>query len=123
MTEPLRPVEGDDEEVDLDLDAIDEELRREALGEPTTVRIDGKVVHIAHVSDWSSSAMRAATAGDWDTWAREVIEDDTEFGIWVDADLRNFQVEAVFDLCGRQARMSMGKSRGRSGSRRNSRRR
>jgi len=126
-TEPLRPVEPDDDdaevEVDVDLDLISETLRREAVGESTTVRLDGKVIHIAHAGDWPTSAMRAASSGDWDTWARAVIESDAEFAIWVDADLANYQIEAVFDECGRQARMSMGKSRRRSGSSRNTRRR
>jgi hypothetical protein len=125
MTEPLRAAdEPEDEiEVDLDLDSLDEDLRRESLGEPTTVKIDGKVIHVAHVADWSSAAMRASSMGDWDTWAREVIENDSEFGVWSDANLKNYQVEAIMDLCSRQARMSMGKSKGPRGSRRNSRRR
>jgi hypothetical protein len=113
----------DEMPVDVDLDALDEVLRREAVGEQLTVRLDGKVVHVAHAKDWSSTAMRAASSGDWDTWAREVIDDDDEFRIWVDADLRNYQVEAVFNECGRQSRMNMGKSRRRSGSPNHSRRR
>lgn len=110
------------EDVDVDLDALDESLRAEAVGQSTTVRIDGKVIHILHAGDWSSSAMRAATSGDWETWAREVVIDDREFGVWMDADLKNYQIEAVFEQCGRAARMSMGKSRRQSGPRRRSRR-
>jgi hypothetical protein len=105
------------EDVDLDLDSQDEELRREGLGKPSTVRLDGIVIHIMHAGDWSSSAMQAASTGDWDTWARQVIEDDEEYKVWEGADLRNYQIEAVFKECGRQARMSMGKSPKRSGSR------
>jgi hypothetical protein len=112
-----------EEEVDLDLDAQDEQLRREGLGKPSTVKLDGKVIHILHAGDWSSTAMRAASGGDWDTWAREVIENDEEYAIWSDADLKNYQIEAVFRECGRQARMSMGKSQRRSGSRRSTQRR
>lgn len=112
-----------EEEVDLDLDAEDERLRAEALGKSSKVRVAGKVVHILPAGDWPSSAMRAATSGDWDTWAREVIEDDDEFSTWSDANLRNYQIEAVFTELGRKARMSMGKSQRRSGSRRNSQRR
>jgi hypothetical protein len=67
--------------------------------------------------------MQAASGGDWDTWARQVIEDDEEFKVWEGADLRNYQIEAVFKECGRQARMSMGKSQRRSGSRGRTRRR
>jgi hypothetical protein len=111
-----------EEEVDVDLDAIDEALRREALGDPTTVRIDGVVIHIAHASDWPSSAMRAANTGDWETWARAVILNDAEFQAWADADLHNYQIEAVFAQCGRQARLNAGKSARYSGSQRRSRR-
>jgi hypothetical protein len=122
MTSPIRPAEEPDEAVDVDLDVLDEQLRREAVGDPTVVRVGGSVIHITHANDWSSSAMRAAGAGNWDTWAREVIEDDDEFRLWVEADLKNYQVEAVFAECGRQARLNQGKSRVRSGSRNHSRR-
>jgi hypothetical protein len=119
------PIEDDDEDevVDLDLDELDEQLRKEALGQATTVRLGGQVFHITHAGDWSSSAMQSATQGDWDTWAREVLEDPKEYQAWGDLDLRNYQIEAVFNECGRQARMSMGKSKRRSGSRRNMRKR
>jgi len=127
MATPLGPVDrhDDDEEqeVDIDLDLLDEVLRREALGQATTVKLDGKVIHILHAGDWSSSAMSAATQGQWEVWAREVIEDDTEYQTWLDADLRNYQMEAVFAECARQARLNMGKSRRPSGSRHRSRRR
>ena len=111
------------EEVDLDLDSLDEALRREALGEPTTVRIDGVIIHIAHAGEWPSSAMRAANTGDWETWARAAIQNDAEYQAWLDADLANYQIEAVFAECGRQARLSTGKSARLSGSRHRSRRR
>lgn len=114
--------EPEDVPVDVDLDLLDESLRKERVGQRITVRLAGKVVHVQHSKDWSSTAMRAASSGDWDTWAREVIEDDDEFAVWVDADLRNYQVEAVFDECGRQSRMNMGKSGRRSGSQRGTRR-
>jgi hypothetical protein len=120
---PVDPEEPQDIEVDVDLDLISEVLRREAVGEATTVRLSGKVIHVLHAGDWPTSAMRAASSGDWDTWARAVIQDNEEFATWVDADLANFQIEAVFSECGRQARMSMGKSRNPSGSSRRSRRR
>jgi hypothetical protein len=113
----------EDVRVDVDLDMLDDVLRKESVGESTTVRLDGKVVHVSHAKDWSSTAMRAASAGDWDTWAREVIDDDDEFRIWVNADLHNYQIEAVFNECGRQSRMNMGKSGKRSGSQRNFQRR
>lgn len=110
------------EEVDVDLDTLDEALRRESVGKSTTVKIDGVVIHVTHASAWSSSAMRAANTGDWETWARAVIENDSEFQAWADADLANYQVEAVFAECGRQARLNAGKSARLSGSQHRSRR-
>jgi hypothetical protein len=121
LADSAEPDESEDdlEDVDVDLDA----MGREATGDPTRVKLDGVVIHVAHAGDWSSSAMRAASMGDWDTWAREVIDDDREYQIWEDADLRNTQIEAVFQQCGRAARLNAGKSQRRGGSRRSSRRR
>lgn len=126
----IHAIDGDHEEdeqpelpaVDVDLDEMDDALRREAVGDPTTVRIDGVVIHIAHASAWPSSAMRAANTGDWETWARAVITNDREFQAWADADLMNYQIEAVFAQCGRQARLTAGKSARLSGSSRRTRR-
>jgi anti-sigma factor RsiW len=109
------------EEVDLDLDAQEEAFQREGAAEPTTVRLSGTVIHVTHAGEWSSTAMRAASSGDWDTWALEVIQDAAEYRVWVEADLKNRQIEAVFEECARQAKMSQGKSRRRSGSRRTGR--
>jgi hypothetical protein len=117
------PDDEPEEDVDVDLDAMDDALRREAVGEQTTVKIRGKILHISHAGEWSSTAMRAASSGDWDTWAREVIDDDREFRVWADSDLRNYQIEAVFAECGRQSRMNLGKSQRHTGSRRGTRRR
>lgn len=111
-----------EEEVDVDLDLLDDSLQREAVGRPTTVRIDGVTIHILHAQAWPSSAMRAANTGDWETWARAVITNDAEFQVWADSDLANYQVEAVFAECGRQARLNAGKSARLSGSRHRSRR-
>jgi hypothetical protein len=121
--EPAERDEEEPEEVDLDLDLIDEQLRKERLGKATTVRIDGAVIHILHAGDWSSEAMRAASIGNWEQWAEAVIPDKEEYEIWLEADLRNYQIEAVFMECGRQSRMSMGKSPRPSGSRKRSRKR
>lgn len=124
MTEPLRPVEDqrDDpepEEVDVDLDA----MGYEATGRPITVRVAGKVIHVTNAGDWTSEAMRASSIGDWNTWARETIDDDDEYKTWVEANLRNTQIEAVFSEVGRQSQMNQGKSQRRAGSRRGSPRR
>jgi len=119
--EPDLP-EEDHEEIDLDLDAIDEELRDERVGHATTVKAGGTVLHIMHSGDWPSSAMRAASMGDWDTWAQGVIEDSREYDAWLKADLRNYQIEEIFRKCSQAARMNSGKSQKRTGSRRTSRR-
>jgi hypothetical protein len=127
-TEGVRSIRGkvvakdDTEVVDLDLDADDARLR-EAVGEPTTVRLDGVVVHIDHAAEWSNTAMRAATNGDWDTWAAEVIGDEKELKVFLDADLVNYQLEAIFTECGKAAQVELGKSRNSSHSSRNRRRR
>jgi hypothetical protein len=99
-----------DESVDLDLSAEDTRLR-EAVGKPTTVRIDGMVIHIAHPAEWTGDAMKAASRGDWEAWADEVIPDDKEREHFIDADLLNYQYEAVFDACGKNSKMSRGKSK------------
>ena len=101
---------------DLDLDEM-----QEVSGDPITVRLEGSVIHIMHAGDWTASAMRAAANGDWDAWAREVIESNDEYQVWEDANLRNSKIEAVFAEVGRRSRMSMGKSKRPSGSRRSTR--
>jgi hypothetical protein len=107
----------EDEEVDLDLDLEGEQLRQERVGKPTTVRVDGHVIHIIHPGAWPSSAMRGAGMGDWDVWAQGVINDPDELKLWMELDLENYQIEAIFEKCGQNARMTVGKSARRSGSR------
>lgn len=125
MSASLEPVEDqhDDEEVDVDLDALDDTLREERIGEPTIVRIKGHVIHILHAGDWSSAAMRAASGADWDTWASEVIPDENELAQWLAANLRNYQIEAVFDKCGDRAGLRPGKSQRQPGPSQTSRKR
>jgi|SRR5215831_4949740 len=113
----------DIEEVDLDLDELDDQLRAESVGRASTIRVGGKIIHISHAGDWTSAAMQAAASGDWDAWAREVIEDPEEYRVWVGANLKNYQVEAVFSEVGQQANLSRGKSTRRAGSQRRSRKR
>lgn len=125
MATALEPVGGDeqDEVVDLDLDAIDEEIRNESVGKPLAVRMSGKVIHVSHAGDWSTTAMRAAADGDWDAWAAEAIEDPDEYKHWESLNLRNYQIEAVFTKAANDARLDSGKSQRRTGSRPRSRRR
>lgn len=102
------------EEVDLDLGELEAQLR-EAVGKPTTVKIDGTVVHITNAAAWSSEAMKASARGDWSAWAEEVIEDDAELDAFLDANLKNYQLEAIFTKCAELSNQGPGKSR-RSGS-------
>ncbi len=124
----LRPVEQepqdeDDVEVDIDLDEMQDQLRAEAVGKSTTVRIDGKIVHIMHAGDWTATAYSAMMNGDFETWAREVILDEKELKVWQDSELRLFEMEAVVMQCARSSRLGLGKSRKSSGSSRRTRRR
>lgn len=100
----------DDVRVDLDLDAEDARLR-EAIGEPTSIRLAGKVIKIDHASSWNDVAMRCAARGDWNGWAEEVIQDDDQLDTFISARLANYQIEAVFEQCGKQGQVDMGKSR------------
>jgi acyl-CoA synthetase (AMP-forming)/AMP-acid ligase II len=102
--------EQPEEVVDLDLKAEDTRLR-EAVGKATTVKIDDVVIHIVHAAEWSSTAMKAAMNGDWASWADEVIVDEEECQAFIDADLMNYQLEAIFELCGKAANTKPGKSR------------
>jgi hypothetical protein len=101
----------EEEVIDLDLKMEDTRLR-EAVGKPTAIKMpDGVVVHFDHVADWSSAAMRAASKGDWESWGGEVIHDDEELSSFVDADLANYQMEAVFEKCTDGGQMNRGKSK------------
>jgi hypothetical protein len=102
---------------------MQDQLRAEAVGKSTTVKIDGKVIHIIHAGDWSATAYRAMMSGDFDGWADEVILDEKERAIWQNADLRLFEMEAVVMQCARSSRLGRGKLQKRSGSSRTARRR
>jgi hypothetical protein len=123
LHEASEPDDIEEEDVDLDLDAEGEQLRQERVGNPTRVRINGSVILIRHAGAWPASAMRAAGVADWDAWAQEVIDDPVQFQDWVDANLENYQIEAIFQKCGDKARITMGKSQRRSGQQRRTRKR
>lgn len=111
MSDEIINNESPDEVIDLDLKAEDSRLR-EAIGQVTAIRMpDGVLVHFDNVADWSSTAMRAAPQGDWETWGAEVIRDEKELESFIDADLANYQMEAVFDKCAGNGGMTKGKSR------------
>jgi hypothetical protein len=113
----LQDTPEDNESVDLDLDLEGDQLRQERVGNPITVRVGGHVIHILHPGAWPASAMRGAGQGDWDVWAQGVIDDPDELKLWWELDLENYQIEAVFQKCGEKARLTVGKSQRRSGSR------
>lgn len=112
-----------EESIDIDLDALDESLRKEQVGKPIVVKVSGVVVHITHVNDWTSTAMTALNSADWQNWATEVVEDADELEAFLKADLRNYQMEAIAREVMRQARMNRGKSRRQPGSSNGGRRR
>ena len=100
----------DEEDVDLDLDAEDA-LLREAIGAPTSVKLKGgRVVWIPHPTDWPSAANAAASRADFDAWAAEVLNED-DYRAWQAANLRNYQINAVFEKVNRRAGVTPGKSR------------
>jgi hypothetical protein len=89
------------ESFDLDLKAEDSRLR-EALGKPTVINLpDGDVIHVANIGEWSGAAMKAAANADWNAWAAAVIDDEEELEAFQEADLVNYQLEAVFEACSR----------------------
>jgi hypothetical protein len=110
-----------EDDVDLDLDAEDT-LLREAIGQPLTVRVAGKVISVPHPTDWPHTANTAAARADFGTWAREVLSDD-DHEAFTAANLRNYQVNALFEKVNRRAGVSPGKSPSSRGSSRNRQRR
>lgn len=111
-----------DEVIDLDLDDLDEQLRAESVGKPTVVKVGGQVIHILHANDWSSTAMTALGNADFTDWAIKVITDPEEREAFLEADLKNYQFQAIAKEAMRQARLNRGKSRKPSGSSRTGRR-
>jgi hypothetical protein len=96
--------------IDLDLDKEDA-LLREAVGKSTFLRMHGTVIEVMHPSLWTTAAMDAISDARWHVWAREVIEDDEQYDVFVDANLRNYQMEAIYERCGKDAGKDLGKSK------------
>lgn len=105
---PLPDMPGDDEAVDLDLDAEDQ-LLREAVGMPVRIRVAGQVIEVPHSSDWTPAANAAAARADFDTWAALVLSED-DLKTWQRAGLRNYQVNAIFERFHKRTGTSPGKS-------------
>lgn len=108
-----------DDDVDLDLDAQDQ-LLREAVGQPLTVRVGGQVLTVPHPNDWPHTANEAATNANFTAWAAEVL-DENDLKAFKAARLRNYQVQAIFEHVNKRAGVNPGKSptsRGSSASKR-----
>jgi hypothetical protein len=114
---------GDDErDVAIDLLAEDAMLR-EALREPTTVRLPtGSVISVPHLADWPHIASRYAALNVWDQWASEVLS-EADYEAFRDAKLRNYQVERISEAVTAAADVSPGKPKRSSGSQGGRRRR
>lgn len=108
-------------EVDLDLDELDPVLR-EALAEPQTVRIGGKVISIPHMSAWPHMANRYMALGAFDAWAESALS-ERDAKIFKDANLKNYQIEKITALTTAAAGTTAGKARPSSKQRGNTRRR
>lgn len=109
-TKEVSEVTDSEEVIDLDLKAEDAKLR-EAIGHTTNVKIDGVVVHISHVAEWSTAAMNAASRAEWEDWAAEAILDDGERDTFIDANLAAYQLNAIFETCSKAGGTTTGKSR------------
>lgn len=94
--------------VDLDLDAEDA-LLREALGQPLTVRVGGKVISVPHPNAWPHAANEAAGRAEYSTWARGVLSGD-DCNTFLAAELRNYQVQAIFKHVNKKSQTDPGKS-------------
>jgi hypothetical protein len=112
---------GPEDDVDLDLDAEDT-LLREAIGQPLTVRVGGKVIEVPHPTDWPHTANTAAGRSDFSAWAAEVLSEEDR-KVFLAANLRNYQVNALFESVNRRAGVGPGKSPSSRGSSRNKQRR
>lgn len=105
------PANAPEETFDLDLFADDAKLR-EAVGDPTRIKLkDGTAVYVTHVAAWSSAAMDAASKGNWDDWADEVIDDEEQNQAFKDANLAAYQLNAIFETCGKSGGVGQGKSK------------
>ena len=106
-----------EDDVDLDLDAEDQ-LLREAVGQPLTVRLAGKVISVPHPTDWPHTANTAAARADFSAWAQAVLTEQ-DHDVFLAANLRNYQVNALFESVNKRAGVGPGKSPSSRGSSRN----
>jgi hypothetical protein len=97
-----------DDDIDLDLDAEDV-LLREAVGQPLRVKMNGTVIEVPHPTDWPHTANTAAARADFGAWAADVLSEE-DHKVFLAANLRNYQVNALFEKVNRRAGVSPGKS-------------
>jgi hypothetical protein len=95
-------------EIDLDLDAEDQ-LLREAVGQPITVKVGGKVITVPHSQDWPHVANMAAARADFGAWAAAVLSDE-DYDTFVKANLKNYQVKAIIERIDKRSGVGPGKS-------------
>lgn len=96
--------------VDLDLDKEDAALR-EAIGQSTLVRVRGIIIEFEHPSLWSTTAMNAVNNADWIGWAKEVIVSVEQLKHFESFNLRNYQMQAIFERLNKDAGSDLGKSK------------
>ena len=122
MTTTASTPEPDQEEaVDLDLLAEDA-LLREAIGQPTAIRLPtGDVIEVPHVSDWPHIASRYAAIALFDAWAEEVMS-EADLKAFQAAGLKNYQINKIILRASQDGGATPGKSRPSSGSRARTRR-
>ena len=109
-------------DVDLDLDAEDDALRKEAVGEPTTIRIGGKVLTFPHQKDWPHEASIFLNNGNSIAWAQRVLS-AADFKKFTDAKVRNYQLERLIEVINGNSGITPGKPARRSRSSRSTARR
>ena len=109
-------------DVDLDLDAEDDALRKEAVGEPTSVRIGGKVVSFPHQKDWPHEASVFLGNGNSIAWAQRVLS-EPDFKAFTAAKVRNYQLERIIEVVSANGGITPGKPSRRSRSSRSTARR
>ena len=117
------PGTGDDT-LQVVIDLLEEDaLLREALAEPTGVRLPtGKVISIPHLQDWPHQASRLVALNAWDAWASEVLSED-DAKAFTAAKLRNYQLQRVAEVVTAAGATPPGKPQRSSGPSRSTRRR
>lgn len=121
MTTPPEPEEtGSDVDIDL---LADDALLREAIREPTSIRLPTKaVIEVPHIADWPHEASLWASRGLYDAWATAVLS-PKDAAAFAKAELHNYQVERIVSAVSAAGGVSPGKPSRSSASRRSTKRR